>query len=126
MIMIAKSCGRNQMAVYSIEEISKMIEPIAVEYQIPAIYLYGSYARGEATDKSDIDVLIDRTNSKIKTLFDLGGLCEDLTDIFNKKIDITTTYALMEHNNDAYYKSLLSNVMWERVLVYGEQRQANH
>ena len=116
------------MAVYSIDEIKKMIEPIAAEYQIPAIYLYGSYARGDATDKSDIDVLIDRTNSKVKSLFDMGGLYEELAELFNKKVDILTTYALLEHekSEDDYYKSLLNNIMKERILIYEQQRYANH
>ncbi|MDR3294725.1 MAG: nucleotidyltransferase domain-containing protein [Clostridiales Family XIII bacterium] len=38
-----------------------MDAPIAIKYQLPTVYLFGSYARGEATDDSDVDILIDRT-----------------------------------------------------------------
>jgi len=40
--------------IYSIEEISLRIRPAAVKYHIKAIYLFGSYARGEAREDSDV------------------------------------------------------------------------
>ena len=42
--------------VYSIEEIRQRIEPVAKKYGVSMIWLFGSYARGEATEKSDIDL----------------------------------------------------------------------
>ena len=41
----------------TIEEIKSRIEPIARQYRLNAVYLFGSYARNEATEKSDIDLL---------------------------------------------------------------------
>ncbi|MGM9606129.1 MAG: nucleotidyltransferase family protein [Oscillospiraceae bacterium] len=51
-----------------------IIQPIAEKYQIPAIYLFGSYARGTATDESDIDLLVDITGTSLTSLFSLGAL----------------------------------------------------
>lgn len=48
--------------------------PIAKKYNLRAVYLFGSCARGEANRDSDIDLLIDSTGSTIKGLFDMGGL----------------------------------------------------
>ena len=45
--------------VYSIAEIQNKVLPIIQKYHIPAMYLFGSYARGEATDNSDLDFLVD-------------------------------------------------------------------
>lgn len=45
--------------VYSIEEISRIVTPIADEMGIERIYLFGSYARGEATPESDVDVVVE-------------------------------------------------------------------
>ncbi|MGX9845510.1 nucleotidyltransferase family protein, partial [Streptococcus iniae] len=45
--------------VYTMEEIKEKIQPIAEKYEIPAIYLFGSYARNEADEDSDIDLAIE-------------------------------------------------------------------
>ena len=47
------------MLPYSIDEISRRVAPVAKSYGLPAVYLFGSYARGEATPESDIDLLVD-------------------------------------------------------------------
>ena len=60
--------------VFTIEEIKKRIEPIAKKYGLRAVYVFGSYARGEADAESDIDLLIDRTGSTIHGMFDMGNL----------------------------------------------------
>lgn len=54
--------------IYTAEEIRRCITPIAVRYRLKAVYLFGSYARGEATDESDIDLLIDT-----ETIPHIGG-----------------------------------------------------
>ena len=41
--------------VYTIDEIKSTIRPIAESYGVERIFLFGSYARGEATPTSDID-----------------------------------------------------------------------
>ena len=35
--------------VYTLEQLREKITPIAEKYRIPAVYVFGSYARGEAT-----------------------------------------------------------------------------
>ena len=42
--------------IYTIDEISRRIQPVASAYGLRAVYLFGSYARGEATENSDIDL----------------------------------------------------------------------
>ena len=44
--------------IYSTYEIKSMISGVAAEYGIETVYLFGSYARGQATEKSDIDLYI--------------------------------------------------------------------
>lgn len=48
--------------------------------------IFGSYARGEETNSSDIDVLIDY--DKPKSLLDLGGIVSDLEMMLGKEIDL--------------------------------------
>ena len=44
--------------VYTVEQIAQRILPVAQKYGLKAVYLFGSYARGEATASSDIDVIV--------------------------------------------------------------------
>ena len=55
--------------IYSIEQIKERIEPVALKYGLPAVYLFGSNAKGEATEDSDVDILIDRTGTALRGLF---------------------------------------------------------
>lgn len=47
------------MSVYTTAEIADKVRPIAKAYGIDKIYLFGSYARGEATEESDIDFYVE-------------------------------------------------------------------
>jgi len=44
--------------ILSIESIKDIIAPIAARYGVESIYVFGSYARGEASADSDIDFLV--------------------------------------------------------------------
>ena len=58
--------------VYHVDEIRQIVAPIANKYHLKAVYLFGSYARGTATESSDIDLLIDTSGTELKSLFALG------------------------------------------------------
>ena len=75
--------------IYSISQIRQIAAPIAASYGVKSMRLFGSYARGEATENSDVDILIDRGN--IRSGFLLGGLYADLRDGFQKELDLITT-----------------------------------
>ena len=60
--------------VYTTSEIARRIEPVAIQFAIPAVYLFGSYARGQATEESDIDLLVDTTGTGLTSLLKLGAL----------------------------------------------------
>ena len=80
--------------VYTIEEIKSIVTPIAATHGVDRIYLFGSYARGEARADSDIDLRVDK--GRLKGLFALGALYTDLEDALGKKIDLLTTGSLEE------------------------------
>lgn len=80
--------------VYTIDEITARITPVAKKYGIPAVYLSGSYARGTATEDSDVDLLVDTAGTTLTNLFALGGLYCDLEDALGKEIDMVTLDAL--------------------------------
>ena len=64
--------------IYTIDEIKELVAPVAARYDIEAIYLFGSYARGEAEANSDIDLRVEA--SRIKSLMTFGGLYSDLEE----------------------------------------------
>jgi predicted nucleotidyltransferase len=73
--------------IYTTEEIRRIVEPIAREYGVGRLSLFGSYARGEATTDSDIDIrIID--GYKGWGVFKLGGFMCDLEDRFGIKVDV--------------------------------------
>ena len=72
--------------VLTLEMIADTVKPIAAKYQVEAIYLFGSYAREEATAESDLDFLDFGGESFRKTL--IFALAEDLREAFDKAVDV--------------------------------------
>lgn len=70
----------------SIEKIKEIITPILGCYPVNQAILFGSYAKSEATNNSDIDIFID-TNNKLKGL-DFIGLLENLVEALGKDVDL--------------------------------------
>ena len=91
--------------VYTLKEIKRIIKPILNKYGISDIYLFGSYARGEAKSNSDIDIYCDKGN--IKTLIDQGELEEELENALNKEVDIIFTTSIL----DEYFKEQIKEDM---------------
>jgi predicted nucleotidyltransferase len=77
------------LAVYSIDQIKELITPIAKNYGVERVMLFGSYARGEASESSDVDFHIDA--GRIRDLFTLSGFMLDLEDALGKKVDVVTS-----------------------------------
>ncbi len=80
---------RKRHKVYTLKEISAIAAPIAEKYGTGRIQVFGSYARGEATPDSDIDLLI--TPGKIRSYFKFATLAADLEDAFGKKVDAVSS-----------------------------------
>lgn len=105
--------------VYTFEEIQSRILPIVHKYRIPAMYLFGSYARGDATETSDLDFLVDTTGTELTSLLRLGELYCDLEDAFNKPIDLITVGAIMQQSNMESDIDFKNTVLRERVRLDG-------
>ena len=82
--------------VYTIEEIKHLVAPIIRKYNIPAMFLFGSYARGEADDNSYLDFLVDTSGTALTSLIKLGALYCDLEELFGKLIDLLTVSSIMQ------------------------------
>lgn len=61
---------------------------------IEQAWLFGSFARGEETNKSDVDLMIDVPGKNSFSMFDAFQIQEDLQNIFKRKFDIVMAGAL--------------------------------
>ena len=72
------------MAVRTLSEIQDIVSRLARQYGAKRIYLFGSYARGDMNEDSDIDLRIDK--GAIQGL-QLAGLLLDLEDSLGVSVD---------------------------------------
>ena len=104
--------------IYTIQEIQQRIVPIAKRYGLKAVFLFGSYARGDAREDSDIDLLVDTTGTNLRSLFTLGALYCDSEQVLEKKIDMITVSSLEQRSQMPSEDVFKETVMKERVSVY--------
>ena len=70
-----------------IEEIKSSVEQVARAYNIKKVDLFGSYADGKATKKSDIDLLIDFGDPSM-SLFKQFRVQRKLEELLGRKVDV--------------------------------------
>ncbi|EPM6859082.1 nucleotidyltransferase family protein [Enterococcus faecalis] len=70
-----KTLQQNHL-IYTISDIQKLCTPIFLEWEIKKAFLFGSYARNEATETSDIDILIDGEGALLHNIFDVIRLLD--------------------------------------------------
>lgn len=92
--------------IYTIKQLKKIIKPILNKYGIEEIYLFGSYSRGEATSKSDVDIYCEK--GFIKTYFDQGKMEEEIRTALNKDVDIIF---IGSHMDDYFYKQIMEDAI---------------
>ena len=109
--------------IYTLDELRAKIAPIAEKYHIPAVYVFGSYARGEATEDSDVDLLVDLEGSIVRG-FVMGGLYNDLEEGLGKELSLITEKSLYEPDPKRRMEKFVANVLRERISLYERQRHA--
>ncbi|KJS86923.1 MAG: nucleotidyltransferase [Peptococcaceae bacterium BICA1-8] len=95
---------------YTIEEIKTIVEPIARKYGVARVYLFGSYARGDVAENSDVDLRVDK--GSLKGMFALCGLYTEIEEALQTKVDVLTTGSLED--------DFLRKIQKEEVLLYAE------
>lgn len=101
--------------IYTIDEIRNKTAPIAKEFGVSRMSLFGSYARGEATDDSDVDLYIDR--GKLSNLLQYFAFVDELENVLHCHVDVVTT--------GIEDKQFLSAIMQEGVLLYEDEEMWN-
>lgn len=93
---------------YTIEEIKEKTVPVARSFDIQRMFLFGSYARGEANDRSDVDIYIEK--GSLKSLIQYYDFVAQMQKKLECHVDVVTT--------GIQDKSFLQVVMQEGVLLY--------
>ena len=73
--------------IYTMDEITDIVAPVARRYGVERIYVFGSYAKGTADEYSDVDFLI--YPGQVRGLR-YGELYTDLSEALEKGIDIVS------------------------------------
>lgn len=94
----------------TVEEIKNTVQPIAKKCGVERVYLFGSYARGDTTEHSDVDLRVDK--GSLRGMFALCGLYTELEKALNTKVDLLTTGSLDE--------DFLDRIKSEEILLYAE------
>ena len=87
---------------------TKRIITLCSKYHVATISLFGSHARGEAKETSDIDLLV--SFSRPVSLLHMVSLERELTEALGHKVDLLTEASLSPYLRDQILK--------ERQLVY--------
>lgn len=95
--------------VFTINVIECLVRPIAEKYKVKEMYLFGSYARGDANENSDLDFLVyGGEDFKLTRIF---SLAEELREVLQKNVDV---FEINEINQDSDF---YSTIMKERLQV---------
>lgn len=104
--------------VYTIDEIKAKINPIAKHYNVLKVYLFGSYARGEEDENSDIDIALE-----LDDITKYMDVYESLSSVFNENVDILLVSDLFSPKTNI--GSLVKkNFLNDRVLIYQKLERA--
>ncbi len=95
--------------VVTLSEIKQICREVFSKYPIEYCYLFGSYAKGKATPKSDIDLLVSTNLTGLK----FYGLVEELRERLKKKVDVLDKKQL-ENNHQ-----LTNEILKDGIKIYG-------
>ena len=88
-------------SILTIKQIKERIKPIIEKYNIKEVYLFGSYARGEANRNSDVDIYCESGNAD--TLIKLSAFKKEIKEALQKDVDIVT----FDSTIDSFFKEQL-------------------
>ena len=94
--------------IYSIEEIKQIAIPIVSEYGIARLGIFGSYARGEANEDSDLDFIMDTVG--LIGMIQYNAIIRKLEEEFGCHVDIITT--------GCSDREFLTRIQKEEILIY--------
>ena len=97
----------NKNKIKSDSNFDKIIT-ILQRHGVKKISIFGSYARGEANPQSDIDIIVEFSDRK--SLLDLVGIEQELSETLGRKVDLLTEKSINPY--------LIDRIKKERLVIY--------
>ena len=102
----------------TLDEIKTRVRPVAEKYRLRSVDVFGSYARNEATEQSDVDLVVDRSGSTVRGLLDMSALYDDLCKSVGVNVDLVTEQTLDQKSTAERSPEFAETVRRERVRIY--------
>ena len=98
-----------ETGILELEDIVRKCSKVFERYEVSFCYLFGSYAKGKATQVSDVDLLISANVRGLK----FYGLVEDLKNALHKKVDLLDMNQLRDN------LALTEEILKDGIKIYG-------
>ena len=98
----------------TIDRIKEVVSNVGKRYGIRSAHLFGSYAKNNATEASDVDLIINRDKA-LHTYKEFFHFCDDLETELGISVDV-----IVEDSVHPDFFDLIKN---DRILLYGIQRR---
>ncbi len=105
--------------VMAMDSLRNLILPIALKYGYDRIYLFGSYARGEARPDSDVDILTE--GGHVKGLLEFAAVQSEFENALGRHVDLVERAALEGAGRESA-RRLLRHIEKEGIEIY-DRRQ---
>ena len=98
-----------ETGILELEDIVRKCTEVFERYEVSFCYLFGSYAKGKATQTSDVDLLISANVKGLK----FYGLVEEIRTVLHKKVDVLDMNQLKENIE------LTEEIFKDGIKIYG-------
>ncbi len=99
--------------ILTLDEIKQGCKAVLDEYDVKYCILFGSYAKGKATEKSDVDLLVSTEIVGLKFF----GIAERLRETLHKKVDLLDLRQLVDN------QALIDEILKDGVRVYEQSEK---
>ncbi|HHW43523.1 MAG TPA: nucleotidyltransferase family protein [Desulfotomaculum sp.] len=84
----------SEVIALDMEKIKEIAVPIFRRYGVVKAFVFGSYARGEQNEESDVDFLIEYAPGARRSLFTHARIIDELKEALKKDVDVITENSL--------------------------------
>ena len=100
-------------SIYNVNRLGEMLHPIFDANPVYSATLFGSYAKGNATEQSDVDIVIDSRGQLLNMTF--YGVLDEITERLGKQVDL---FELSEIRKPS---PMYTEIMQSGVRIYDRQ-----
>ena len=97
------------MQIEEIKKLRQQLYQIAAKHGISKVYVFGSVARGESSDVSDVDFLIEMDDDV--SAFGVGAFQYEVQQLLGINIDVVPTFALQKIEDQSFVQSVQSEAV---------------